>query len=302
MDYIDYTSPIENKEIQTVLYKGNNQSGLQDDYINFFDIQDHFGLPSPNRGTFTYSYFGSPSRDIINNFNLQDYIPQLPQSGTQTTVQQPAAQQSAAQQSTTQQTTSQQGELQQVANGLSSITNGSGSNFSISDLMTAIQKNSGKPYGWGVRGHKKTVDCSGFVSDVLDDMGLPVQGTSISFYNNMVDKFTDPSQAKPGDFIFYTFKANSNQRFRNGSFRAHGTPNHIAIVLEVNGPYVKVAESSGGGVRSGIRWHKILDGNGTPPGKIHANYAHNSKGKTEFLAFGRLNKDKAAAYLQRKRK
>jgi len=68
-------------------------------------------------------------------------------------------------------------------------------------------------------------------------------------------------------------------------------------VLEVNGPYVKVAESSGGGVRSGIRWHKILDGNGTPPGKIHANYAHNSKGKTEFLAFGRLNKDKAIAYL-----
>ena len=295
MDYIDYNNPIENNEIQTILYKGNNQSGLQDDYIDFNDVQDHFGLSAPIRGNYSFSYFGTPSQDIVNNFNLEDYMPQL------SAQQQAAAYQPVAQQSTTQQTTSQQGELQQVANGLSSITNGSGSNFSISDLMTAIQKNSGKPYGWGVRGHKKTVDCSGFVSDVLDDMGLPVQGTSISFYNTMVDKFTDPSQAKPGDFIFYTFKANSDQKFKNGQFRAHGTPNHIAIVLEVNGPYVKVAESSGGGVRSGIRWHKILDGNGTPPAKIHANYAHNSKGKTEFLAFGRLNKDKAVAYLQKRR-
>lgn len=280
MDYIDYTSPIENKEIQTVLYRGNNQSDPQNDYIDFNDVQDYFGLPKPSISSFSFSYFGQPSSDIVGNFNPQDYMSQAASTAQQTT---------------------QQSNLQSVAEGLSSITNGAGSNFSVSDLMSAIQKNSGKPYGWGVRGHKRTVDCSGFVSDVLDDMGLPVAGTSISFYNNMVDKFTDPSQVKPGDFIFYTFKANSPQRFKNGQRRAHGTPNHIAIVLEVNGPYVKVAESSGGGVRSGIRWHKILDGNGTPPGKIHANYSHGSKSTTEFLSFGRLNKDKAAAYLDRKR-
>lgn len=289
MDYIDYNSPIENNAIQTILYKGNNQSGLQDDYIDFNDVQDHFGLPAPSRGNYSFSYFGAPSQDIVNNFRLEDYMPQL------------GAQQQAATQQTTQQSTLQQGNLQPVAEGATSITNLSGSNLSMSDLMTAIQKNSGKPYVWGARGHKRGVDCSGFVSDVLDDMGIPASGTGCTFYDNMVDKFTDPSQAKPGDLIFYTFKANSNQRYNNGTFRAHGTPNHIAIVLEVNGPYVKVAESSGGGVKSGIRWHKILDGNGTPPGKIFANYAHNSRQKTEFLGFGRLNKDKVAAYLDRKR-
>lgn len=267
MDYIDYSNPIENNEIQTILYKGNNQSNLQDDYIDFNDVQDHFGLPVPSRGNYSFSYFGAPSQDIVNNFRLEDYMPQLP----------------------TQQT-SQHNPLTAPSNGTA---------LALPKLMEAIQKNLGKPYGWGSRGHKKTVDCSGFVSDVLDDMGIRASGTSSTFYNNMVDRFTDPKQAKPGDLIFYTFKAGSNQRFRNGSFRPHGTPNHIAIVLEVNGPYVKVAESSGGS-GSAIHWHKMFDGEGAAPGKVYANYSpSNSKQKTEFLGFGRLNKDKVAAYINR---
>lgn len=264
MDYIDYTSPIENKEIQTVLYRGNNQSDPQNDYIDFNDVQDYFGLPKPSISSFSFSYFGQPSSDIINNFDLEDYMPVA----------------------------------QQVSSNPEQVKS---QGIALPGLMEAIQKNLGKPYGWGSRGHKKTVDCSGFVSDVLDDMGIRASGTSSTFYNNMVDRFTDPKQAKPGDLIFYTFKASSNQRFRNGSFRPHGTPNHIAIVLEVNGPYVKVAESSGGS-GSAIHWHKMFDGEGTAPGKVYANYSpSNSKQKTEFLSFGRLNKDKAAAYLDRKR-
>jgi hypothetical protein len=133
-------------------------------------------------------------------------------------------------------------------------------------------------------------------------MGIPVSGVGSTFYNYMVDRFTDPKQAKAGDLIFYTFKANSNQRYKNGSFRAHGTPNHIAIVLEVNGPYVKVAESSGGS-GSAIHWHKMFDGEGTAPGKVYANYSpSNTKQKTEFLGFGRLNKDKVAAFINRNKK
>ena len=41
MDYIDYNSPTENKEIQFILYNNNmnnmNQD-FQDDYINFNDV------------------------------------------------------------------------------------------------------------------------------------------------------------------------------------------------------------------------------------------------------------------------
>lgn len=278
MDYIDYNSPTENKEIQFILYNNNmnnmNQD-FQDDYINFNDVQDHFGLPKPNTGNFSFSYFEAPSQDIVSNFNLEDYMPQFP----------------------TQQTTQQQSSQQ---NPLTASLDGKA--LALPKLMEAIDKNLGKPYVWGARGHKRGVDCSGFVSDVLDDMGIPVSGVGSTFYNHMVDRFTDPKQARVGDLIFYTFKANSNQRYNNGEFRAHGTPNHIAIVLEVNGPYVKVAESSGGS-GSAIHWHKMFDGDGTPPGKVYANYSpSNTKQKTEFLGFGRLNKDKVAAYIDKKKK
>lgn len=270
MDYIDYENPTGG--IQFVLYNNNSAENInqdfQDDYIDFNDIQDPFGLPKPAADNFEFSYF-QPSRDIVNNFNLQDYMP----IGNQ-----------------------------KQATQLPSSNLSIGSSLPLSSLMEAIQKNLGKPYGWGARGHKKTVDCSGFVSDVLDDMGIPVSGVGSTFYNYMVDRFTDPKQAKAGDLIFYTFKANSNQRYKNGSFRAHGTPNHIAIVLEVNGPYVKVAESSGGS-GSAIHWHKMFDGEGTAPGKVYANYSpSNTKQKTEFLGFGRLNKDKVAAFINRNKK
>lgn len=273
MDYIDYNNPIQNKRPQFVLYNNQNNNtnqGFQDDYIDFNDVQDHIGLPKPSNGQFGFSYFGQPNQDII-DFNLQNYMPIKPQQTTQA---------------------QQQNPLTMPANG---------NELPLPGLMEAIQKNLGKPYVWGGRGHKRGVDCSGFVSDVLDDMGIPISGVGSTFYNHAVDRFTDPKQAKAGDLIFYTFKANSNQRYNNGEFRAHGTPNHIAIVLEVNGPYVKVAESSGGS-GSAIHWHKMFDGPGTPPGRVYANYSpSNTKQKTEFLGFGRLNKDKVAAYINRKR-
>lgn len=279
MDYIDYSNPTENKQFQFVLYNDSNLNNnntdqdFQDDYINFNDVQDHFGLPKYNTGNLGFSYIGAPSQDITGTYDLQDYLPINPQ------LNQPQSKQQ------------------------NPLTTAMDSNaLALPGLMEAIEKNLGKPYVWGARGHKRGVDCSGFVSDVLDDMGIPVSGVGSTFYNHMVDRFTDPTQAKPGDLIFYTFKANSNQRYSNGSFRAHGTPNHIAIVLEVNGPYVKVAESSGGS-GSAIHWHKMFDGEGTPPGKVYANYSpSNTKQKTEFLGFGRLNKNKVAAYINKKKK
>lgn len=290
MSYINYISPKENKKIQFVLYNDNNtnQYNFQDEYINFNDVQDHFGLPKYQASDFSFSYFGAPRHDIISNFNLQDYMPLNNQPAQQT--------QQAAQQSP------QQNTLSLGQQNLSSVPS-DGTSLALPGLMEAINKNIGKPYVWGGHNHNpRGVDCIGFVNDVLDDMGYKIYSSANTYLNKMTDKFYDPKLAKKGDLLFWTFKANSNQRFNNGQYRPHGTPSHIAIVLETRGPYVKVAESAGSG-GGAVHWVKMFDGNEAAPGKIYANYAPSNKNtKYEFLAFGRLNKNKVEEYKRNRRK
>lgn len=239
------------------------------DYIDFFDIQNHIGLPTytnyDDEEDFGFSFVKPKQKDIVKS--------------------------------------EQQGDKEQPS---SSGTNNNriisiGKNpLATPNLMAAIQKDLGKPYVWGGHGHKRGADCIGFVNDVLDNLGYKIYASAKTYLNSMVDRFNDPRQAKPGDLLFWTFRADTDQRFRNGAYRPHGTPSHIAIVLDTQGSYVKIAESAGSS-GSAIHWVKMFDGNDPAPGKIYANYSPSArKSKYEFLAFGRLNNDKIAAYKSKK--
>lgn len=239
------------------------------DYIDFFDIQNHIGLP-------TYTNYNDDEEE----FSFSFIKPKEKK----------------------QKTTSEFDNSSQ-SNSSPSISKTIGTNknplFSP-NLMAAIQKDLGKPYVWGGHGHKRGADCIGFVNDVLDNLGYKIYASAKTYLNSMVDRFNDPRQAKPGDLLFWTFRADTDQRFKNGAYRPHGTPSHIAIVLETKGSYVKIAESAGSS-GSAIHWVKMFDGNDPAPGKIYANYSPSArKSKYEFLAFGRLNNDKIAAYKSKK--
>ena len=240
------------------------------DYIDFFDVQDHAGLPTytnyDDEDNFTYSFI------------------QTKKPGDTVKVEQ----------------NSQSSNIKNNTNWITQAVSNTNNPLANPNLMAAIQKDLGKPYVWGGHGHKRGADCIGFVNDVLDNLGYKIYASAKTYLNSMVDRFNDPRQAKPGDLLFWTFRADTDQRFKNGAYRPHGTPSHIAIVLETKGSYVKVAESSGSS-GSAIHWVKMFDGNDPAPGKVYANYSPSArKSKYEFLAFGRLNNDKIAAYKRKK--
>lgn len=236
------------------------------DYIDFFDIQNHIGLP-------IYTNYDD-EEDFAFSFVKPKQIIKSEQQGD---IEQPSS-----------------------SDTNNRIINISKNPLATPNLMTAIQKDLGKPYVWGGHGHKRGADCIGFVNDVLDNLGYKIYASAKTYLNSMVDRFNDPRQAKPGDLLFWTFRADTDQRFRNGAYRPHGTPSHIAIVLDTQGSYVKIAESAGSS-GSAIHWVKMFDGNDPAPGKIYANYSPSArKSKYEFLAFGRLNNDKIAVYKSKK--
>lgn len=120
-------------------------------------------------------------------------------------------------------------------------------------LMEEATKYLGYPYVWGGSTPSTSFDCSGYVCWVLRESGVYniSRTTAQGIYNQCAR--VSPSQAKPGDIIFFT-----------GTYNSGGDVSHVGIY-----------------VGDGMMIHC---GNPIQYASINSNYW-----KTHFYAFGRLN-------------
>ena len=87
-------------------------------------------------------------------------------------------------------------------------------------LIAEAEKYLGYPYVWGGSSPSTSFDCSGFVSWVLDKSGVyPMSRTTAQGIFNQCAKIP-PSEAKPGDIIFFT-----------GTYDSPGPVSHVGIYV-----------------------------------------------------------------------
>lgn len=114
-------------------------------------------------------------------------------------------------------------------------------------LASSINKYLGIPYQFG--GKTKTgIDCSGFTSKVMQDMGIKLTGGTINQWKQ-VSKI-GVNDLKVGDLVFLKGTISGRQK---------DLPSHVAIVTDVsnlNNGKIKVAEASGRGKisQNGREW------------------------------------------------
>lgn len=90
-------------------------------------------------------------------------------------------------------------------------------------LIAEAEKYLGYPYVWGGASPSTSFDCSGFVCYVLDKSGIyPTSRTTAQGIFNQCAKIS-PSQAKPGDIIFFT-----------GTYDSSGAVSHVGIYVGDN--------------------------------------------------------------------
>lgn len=99
-----------------------------------------------------------------------------------------------------------------VAQYFMAVPNDFEGDFSI--VMEELLKYEGTPYVWGGKTPQTGFDCSGLVEWGLKQIGINLPSPSVSQYHNSYP--IDPSEAKPGDLIFF-----------KGTY---GGPNHISHV------------------------------------------------------------------------
>ena len=87
-------------------------------------------------------------------------------------------------------------------------------------LIAVAEKYLGMAYVWGGSSPSTGFDCSGFVSWVLDKSGVyPMSRTTAQGIFNQCAKIP-PSEAKPGDIIFFT-----------GTYDSPGPVSHVGIYV-----------------------------------------------------------------------
>ena len=87
-------------------------------------------------------------------------------------------------------------------------------------LIAEAEKYLGYPYVWGGSSPSTSFDCSGFVCYVLDKSGVyPMSRTTAQGIFNQCAKIP-PSEAKPGDIIFFT-----------GTYDSPGPVSHVGIYV-----------------------------------------------------------------------
>ena len=90
-------------------------------------------------------------------------------------------------------------------------------------LIAEAEKYLGYPYVWGGSKPSTSFDCSGFVCYVLNKSGVyPMSRTTAQGIFNLTAKIP-PSQAKPGDIIFFT-----------GTYDSSGPVSHVGIYVGGN--------------------------------------------------------------------
>lgn len=93
----------------------------------------------------------------------------------------------------------------------------------FSALIAEAEKYLGYPYVWGGASPSTSFDCSGFVCYVLDQSGVyPMSRTTAQGIFNQCAKIS-PSEAKPGDIIFFT-----------GTYDSSGAVSHVGIYVGDN--------------------------------------------------------------------
>jgi len=123
-------------------------------------------------------------------------------------------------------------------------------------LIAEAEKYLGYPYVWGGSKPATSFDCSGFVCWVLNNSGVyPMSRTTAQGIFNQTTPIT-PSEAKPGDIIFFT-----------GTYDSPGPVSHVGIYVGDN----MMIHCASGGVQYA---------------RMDTKYW-----KQHFYAFGRLNYD-----------
>lgn len=169
-----------------------------------------------------------------------------------------------------------------------------------SNLDQAIKKHLGVSYNQ--RSNPRT-DCSGFVASVYKELGLnyTYQPTSQLFWskytNHLIDyrdgknHDSELNQIQKGDLVFLTTTTPRPVDYTKTPRYPDKNTAHVAIVVEVNGTKIKVAESQGnnGAGRSKYTWWELGDNAKYESGYL--NYSRKNGRRYKILGFGRLKSE-----------
>ena len=87
-------------------------------------------------------------------------------------------------------------------------------------MLAEAEKHLGRPYVWGGSNPTTSFDCSGFVCWVVNQSGVGSVGrtTAQGLFNHCA--IIPPSEARPGDLIFFT-----------GTYASPGAVSHVGIYV-----------------------------------------------------------------------
>ncbi|WP_255300663.1 lysozyme family protein, partial [Bacillus thuringiensis] len=109
---------------------------------------------------------------------------------------------------------------------ISEYIGGSGANISgdFKTVLTEIEKFQGWPYVWGGKNPTQGFDCSGLTSWGLKQIGIDLPSYALSQYE--LTEPIDPSQAQPGDLIFF-----------KGTYQSPDHISHVGFYIDENTMY-----------------------------------------------------------------
>ncbi|MES9666296.1 bifunctional lytic transglycosylase/C40 family peptidase, partial [Bacillus nitratireducens] len=109
---------------------------------------------------------------------------------------------------------------------ISQYIGGSGANISgdFKTVLTEIEKFQGWPYVWGGKNPTQGFDCSGLTSWGLKQIGIDLPSYALSQYE--LTEPIDPSQAQPGDLIFF-----------KGTYQSPDHISHVGFYIDENTMY-----------------------------------------------------------------